>query len=168
MRFSGLPGMSKFMGRAAAVAGAAAITATLAAAPAQAATTVGTLQNQQTGLCLDGHTTFDAKVKTVPCETGNPHQQWKFTNTGDTQTIVNVATGQCLMFSKFPDEADFAWVLAIGCDANTPGARKWVQQGDTWRNSEFQNFCLDSSDLENVYAQLCGDRKFQNWRLNAL
>jgi hypothetical protein len=150
----------------AAVAAVAGLSLGLTPGTAQAAetTVTGTYQNRQTGLCLDSDAA--GKVYTSVCDAArkNLHQQWVFTYTGPSaNTIVNVATGNCLMIS--------AWGDAVGTTPSLCGTHlhtRWTKDGDARRSAAYTSVCLDSNRSFEVYPLTCNGGDYQKWTLNVL
>jgi hypothetical protein len=153
------------------VAGVAAVGLALLSTPAQAGSgtgAMGTYQNKQTGLCLDGNAA--GAVYTSNCDSNNPYQRWLFQYdavTGE-NTIKQDATNRCLILTDSGQVATKdpaqGW---SGCDSvGRPGV--WVKSGDARHSGLNPNVCLDSNYQHQVYALSCNGGSFQNWQLNVL
>ena len=136
------------------------------ATPAGTATSVLSLQDFQTGRCLDSNAA--GHVYTNPCQTpGNPYQDW--TDNGYTingkfyLSFRDVATGRCL------DSNAAGNLYTNPCQAPGNPYQDWVH-GYPGRPAAFfgrqTQRCLDSNAVGNAYTLQCNGGNFQNWLVN--
>jgi Ricin-type beta-trefoil lectin domain len=117
----------------------------------------GTVQSQNTGLCLDGGRGGD--VYTKPCDGDNAYQKWDIPKNGSNYIFKSQGTAFCL------DSNDGGEVYAKDCKPNNPFQRWEFSSGDGGKyKNEKTGLCLDSDNKGKVYALGCAKaRTGQKW-----
>lgn len=118
------------------------------------------LQNEKTGLCLDGD--FQGNIYTKGCGSTNPYQHWML-HTGDWHgdvMIQSTKTGRCLA-------AKGSSVIGAVCNAQDRSqqwANTWVRDGVYAMVNESSGTALDSDYKGNAYVHEYGrDNPYQHW-----
>jgi hypothetical protein len=115
----------------------------------------GTVESQNTGLCLDGGRGGD--VYTKACENNNAYQRWDIT--GSNFVFKSQGTALCL------DSNNQGRVYASNCKSDNPYQRWEFSSGDGGKyKNEKTGLCLDSNNKGEVYTMGCAkDRTGQKW-----
>jgi Ricin-type beta-trefoil lectin domain len=117
----------------------------------------GTVESQNTGLCLDGGRGGD--VYTKPCEGSNAFQRWDIDKNGSNWVFKSKGTAFCL------DSNNESKVYAKDCKSDNPYQRWEFSSGEGGKyKNEATGLCLDSNNKGEVYTMGCAQKRTgQKW-----